>query len=134
MPVTIGICFRLSMVGYSTPAETDRSRPPTRVSPAGYVKSALPKVDATACMVRWYCCSFWASSFTWIYSSRPPLISTLATEDSFSNSGTISLEVPCLWVVHRQVDAGRIIDVKFHDVRRLGILREVPLEGIQLFL
>ena len=46
----------------------------------------------------------------------------------------VVVEVPCLWVVHRQVDAGRIIDVKFHDVRRLGILREVPLEGIQLFL
>ena len=90
-PRLIGIRFRLSISLKSTPVVTERLWLPTSVLPAGYARSADATAVATWLMLKWYCFNRSGITSTFMYSSRPPLISTLATEEIFSSSGTIFL-------------------------------------------
>jgi len=90
-PRVMGIFFKSSMVSKSVPEVTESFLFPTVVLPMGMEKSAEPTHWAMVFMFRWYWASFSGINSTLIYSSWPPLTSTLATEDSFSNSGTIRL-------------------------------------------
>ena len=92
LPFTVrGMSLRLSMVSKGCSVDTASFWSPTSVLPAGYVRSAPVISPAMEFMVTPYCFSFSGRSSTLMYFCTPPARDTSATEDSFSNSGTILL-------------------------------------------